>query len=78
MAQVAADMLMLLCDHVDVLLSEQPDVPRRIVEVITNSVIAHLLPSAEKSNSEDDKRVRTSFVYFHQRQNCSFKHRGLE
>ena len=32
-AQVATDMLMLLCDHCGTLLKEQPDVPRRIIEV---------------------------------------------
>lgn len=61
MAQVAADMLMLLCDHVDVLLAQQPETPRRIIEVICN-VIANLLPSTENSNSEEDKRVRPPSV----------------
>ena len=61
MAQVAADMLMLLCDHVDVLLAKQPEIPRRIIEVVTN-VISYLLPSTENSKSEEDKRV-TSSIY---------------
>ena len=60
-AQVAADMLLLLCDHVDILLDQQPEIPRRIIELIAN-VISSLLPSTENSKSEEDKRV--GMIYF--------------
>ena len=33
-AKLSADMLTLLCDHVDKLLDFHPDLPKRIVEVI--------------------------------------------
>jgi hypothetical protein len=55
-AQVASDMLLLLTDHVETLLEKMPDIPCKIIEVITN-VISTLLPSTENSNSDDDKRV---------------------
>lgn len=55
-ARVAADMLMLLTDHVTTLLDKMADIPRRIIEVMAN-VISVLLPSTENSNSDDDKRV---------------------
>ena len=33
-SKVASDMLMLLCDHVDLLLDIHPSMPRKITEVI--------------------------------------------
>ncbi|CAH1791020.1 unnamed protein product [Owenia fusiformis] len=60
-AQVAADMLLLLCDHVDALLNHQPDLPKRIIEV-TASTISSLLPGLEHSH-EDDKTLMVSMIF---------------
>lgn len=38
-AQVAADMLMLLVDYVGALLNQHPDLPRRIIEVSASHIL---------------------------------------
>ena len=60
-AGVACDMLVLLCEHLPVLLAEQPDLPRRVIETTANTV-QYLLPATEHSNSEEDKRVRVGLL----------------
>jgi len=40
--QVACDMLLLLCDHAEILLQQNPDIPRAIVEVRNISCTAYI------------------------------------
>ena len=44
-AQVATDMLQLLCDHVHILLRSQPDLCERIVDVSDNRIFFYWKPS---------------------------------
>ncbi|XP_039283019.1 ral GTPase-activating protein subunit alpha-1 [Nilaparvata lugens] len=56
-AQVASDILLLLCDHSNFLLRNYPEIPPRIVEVVAGT-LSHLMPIGEA-----DKRLLTSLVF---------------
>ncbi|XP_024085284.1 ral GTPase-activating protein subunit alpha-1 isoform X2 [Cimex lectularius] len=56
-AQTASDVLLLLCDHADVLLNRFPEIPPRIVEVLVGT-LNHLMPIGDS-----DKRLLTSLVF---------------
>ncbi|KAK6182371.1 hypothetical protein SNE40_010078 [Patella caerulea] len=55
-AKVASDMLMLLCDHTDKLLTYHTYLPKKIVEVII-STISSLISTQESSSQEEEKRL---------------------
>ncbi|XP_073994212.1 probable Rho GTPase-activating protein CG5521 isoform X1 [Rhodnius prolixus] len=56
-AQTATDILLLLCDHSEVLLKIYPEIPPRIVEVLIGT-LSHLMPIGDT-----DKRLLTSLVF---------------
>lgn len=56
-AQVASDILLLLCDHAEFLLTNYPEIPPRIVEVLAGT-LSHLMPIGDS-----DKRLLTSLVF---------------
>ena len=62
-AQVASDMLMLLSEQVDKLLVYHPDLPRKIVEVLSRS-LSCLLPRPETSAqiTAEDRRLLLSLL----------------
>ncbi|XP_013400060.1 ral GTPase-activating protein subunit alpha-1-like isoform X2 [Lingula anatina] len=61
-AQVACDMLRLLCDHIPTLLEHQPDLPKKIIEVMA-STLSSLLPASEHQHSEEEKRLLVSIMF---------------
>ncbi|XP_074642711.1 ral GTPase-activating protein subunit alpha-1-like [Tubulanus polymorphus] len=58
-AQVACDMLLLMCDHVQILLTSHNDLLHKIIEVMANS-ISSLLP---KTNADSEKRFIVSLIF---------------
>ncbi|XP_075222670.1 putative Rho GTPase-activating protein CG5521 [Lycorma delicatula] len=56
-AQVASDIILLLCDHAEFLLTHYPEIPPRIVEVLAGT-LSHLMPIGDS-----DKRLLTSLVF---------------
>ena len=62
-AQVASDMLMLISEQVDRVLSYHQDLPKRIVEVLSRS-LSSLLPKPDTSNeiSKEDRRLLLSLL----------------
>ena len=62
-AQVASDMLMLLSEQVDKLLVYHPDLPRKIVEVLSRS-LSCLLPRPDTSSqiTAEDRRLLLSLL----------------
>ncbi|KAI0212730.1 Ral GTPase-activating protein subunit alpha-1 [Lamellibrachia satsuma] len=61
-AQVAAHMLLLLCDHIPIFLEKDAEIPCKIIETICNTISA-LLPSTNHSNSPEDKRLLVSIMF---------------
>ncbi|XP_072030810.1 ral GTPase-activating protein subunit alpha-1-like [Amphiura filiformis] len=61
-AQVACDMLLLLCDHAERLRRALPEVPKKIIEVIANT-ISNLLHSVETSDHEENKKLVVSLLF---------------
>ncbi|XP_064622191.1 ral GTPase-activating protein subunit alpha-1-like isoform X2 [Lineus longissimus] len=61
-AQVACDMLVLLCDHVKTLLQLHQDMPKKIIEAIATS-ISSFLPSLETSGRNLDKEFVVSLIF---------------
>ncbi|XP_070578074.1 ral GTPase-activating protein subunit alpha-1-like isoform X2 [Ptychodera flava] len=61
-AQVASDMLLLLCYQADKIRHNQPELPKKIIEVIALTILS-LLPSTEASHNEDDKKLMVSLLF---------------
>merc|ERR1719410_751567 len=62
-AQVASDMIMLLSEQVDKLLVYHPDLPRKIVEVLSRSLSCLLpRPEAESQITAEDRRLLLSLL----------------
>ncbi|XP_076305803.1 ral GTPase-activating protein subunit alpha-1 isoform X2 [Tachypleus tridentatus] len=61
-AQVASDMLLLVCDHAVSLQQHHPDLPQKIIEVIA-STLSSLLPSSDASPPEEDKNLILSLIF---------------
>ena len=62
-AQVASDMLMLLSEQVDKLLVYHPDLPRKIVEVLSRSLSGLLpRPEADSQITAEDRRLLLSLL----------------
>ncbi|XP_006824859.1 ral GTPase-activating protein subunit alpha-1-like [Saccoglossus kowalevskii] len=61
-AQVASDMLLFLCDQADKLRRHQPEMPKKIIEVVALTILS-LLPSTEASHIEDDKKLMVSLLF---------------
>ncbi|XP_078086427.1 ral GTPase-activating protein subunit alpha-2 isoform X4 [Mustelus asterias] len=61
-AEVACDMLKLLVTHMERLKKYESQLPKKIAEILV-ATIAFLLPSAEHSSVDADKRVLHSCVY---------------
>ncbi|XP_067682813.1 ral GTPase-activating protein subunit alpha-1-like isoform X5 [Haliotis asinina] len=61
-AKVGSDMLLLLCDHCEVLLTHYPSLPRTIVEFIAQT-ISSLLQAQETSSVEEEKRLIVAMMF---------------
>ncbi|KAM9294425.1 ral GTPase-activating protein subunit alpha-1 [Gastrophryne carolinensis] len=61
-AQVSCSVLNLLLDFVPQLQIYHPDYPLKIIEIIL-ATVAHLLPTAEMSSYEQDKRLVVSLLF---------------
>ncbi|XP_052770134.1 ral GTPase-activating protein subunit alpha-2-like isoform X3 [Mya arenaria] len=61
-AKTASDMLSLLSDHVDKFLDFHPDLPKRIVNVMCNTVCL-LVPAAGQVQSEEERRLVVSMIH---------------
>ena len=62
-AQVASDMIMLLSEQVDKLLVYHPDLPRKIVEVLSRSLSCLLpRPESESPMTAEDRRLLLSLL----------------
>ncbi|XP_077996665.1 ral GTPase-activating protein subunit alpha-1-like isoform X2 [Glandiceps talaboti] len=61
-AQVASDMLLLLCYEAKKIRFNQPEMPKKIIEVIALTIL-NLLPSTEASHNEDDKKLLVSLMF---------------
>ncbi|KAJ8308029.1 hypothetical protein KUTeg_012903 [Tegillarca granosa] len=61
-AKNASDMLQLLCDHSEKLLSYHPELPKRIIEVIASTVLT-LIPTVDSLVSEEEKKLIISMMF---------------
>ncbi|XP_033736327.1 ral GTPase-activating protein subunit alpha-1-like isoform X2 [Pecten maximus] len=61
-SKLASDMLCMLCDHSDKLLSYDPALPKRIIEVIA-ATVSTLIPLSRGTNSEEEKKLIMSMMF---------------
>ncbi|KAG1693961.1 Ral GTPase-activating protein subunit alpha-1 [Nymphon striatum] len=61
-AQVASDMLLLLKDHVDVLLEKYPDIPVKIIEDMSSTLLL-LLPNGGGVPCNSDRKLLVSMLF---------------